>query len=386
MPLQAKRLDLLPPYVFSVIGDRIRQLQTEGVDVFRLDIGNPDMPPPDAVIDALAKSARHPGHHGYTGYRGISSFREAIATQYHRRFGVSLDPDTEVLPLIGSKEAIINLSLAYLDAGDIALVPDIGYPSYAMGARLAGAEICWVPLNEQHGFQPDLSRLGNDVLSRAKLLWVNYPNNPTGTTIGLGTYRELYEFCSQHDILLVSDNPYMDVMFDGITAYSALQAGKENVLELFSFSKSYNMAGWRLGAALGSADAISKLLRVKSNIDSGHFAPIYEAGNAALQTPQSWIDERNRIYQLRRDRVMDALPQLGLSARQPQGSLYVWARVQNGSALDYVEKALTEASVSIAPGAAYGPGGDNYVRISIGIPDKRLDEALARLKTWYDSR
>ena len=388
MPSHATRLDNLPQYIFAIIGDRIRTLQAEGADVIRVDIGSPDLPPPNAVVEALADSAWKPTHHGYTGYRGAPSFRDAIAEHYEHRFGVSLDPGKEVLPLIGSKEGIVNLSLAYLGPGDIALVPDIGYPSYSMGARLANGEIYWMELNQENGYTPDVLAINEEILDRAKLLWVNYPNNPTGAMVDLEFYTRIAEFCNKHDILLVSDNPYMDVTFDGNVACSALQtpAGKVNVVELYSFSKSYNMAGWRLAAAIGDKDALENLLHVKSNVDSGHFRGIYDAGIAALETPQSWIDGRNEIYRKRRDRILETLPKIGLSANASPGSLYVWARVDVDSKVEsctYTEQALAEAHVSIAPGDAYGPGGKDCVRISLGIPDDRLDAALERLETWY---
>lgn len=390
-PSHSSRLDNLPQYIFSIIGDRVRALQAQGIDVINLDIGSPDLPPPSAVIESLACSASDPTKHGYTGYRGTATFRKAIAEYYQKRFGVSLNPDTEVLPLIGSKEGIVNLSLAYLANGEIALVPDIGYPSYSMGARLAGGEIYWLELNEENGFKPDVSTINEDILENARLLWVNYPNNPTGAVADLGFYTQLAEFCIKHGILLVSDNPYMDITFDGSVACSALQTpfGKENVIELFSFSKSYNMGGWRLGAAVGDAAAIKDLLHVKSNIDSGHFHAVYDAGITALQTPQSWIDERNAVYKRRRDTVLAALPEIGLVASPARGSIYVWARVAAESKVpgcDYTDRALTEAHVSMAPGDAYGPGGKDYVRISLGVADDRLAAAMERLKNWYSAK
>lgn len=386
MPVQSDRIQSLPPYVFSVIGDRIQKMQAAGVDVLRLDIGSPDMPPPDVVVDTLAESARQAGNHGYSGYRGTPGFRKAMADHYRSRFSVDLDPQTQVLPVIGSKEAIVNLCLAYLGPGDVSLVPDVGYPSYAMGTRLAGGEIYWIPLDEKNHYKIDPRDIPAGMLERAKLLWVNYPNNPTGTMVDLDVYRSLVRFCQEHDILLVSDNPYMDVTFDGRVAPSALQASSgeyKNVIEFYSFSKSYNMAGWRLGAALGSREAIANLLTVKSNIDSGHFKPIYEAGVTALQTSQQWIDDRNLIYQQRRDMVMSALPHIGLTALTPDGSLYVWARVRERTVEDYIEQALSKAHVSLAPGIAYGPGGSQHIRISISVSTPKLEQALQQLQSWY---
>ncbi len=382
------RLKNLPPYFFSVIGDRIRKMQADKIKVYRLDIGNPDMPPPSAVIESLATSASNPKNHGYNSYRGTPAFRRAMAKHYQRRFGVTLDPDVEILPLLGSKEGIVNITLAHLSKGDITLIPDIGYPAYAMGTRLAEAEIHWVRLDPDNGYRPILDEIPMDILNRAKVLWINYPNNPTGAMITLDDYNHIAQFCEKHNILLISDNPYMDVLFEGSTAPSALQADadRSHIVEFFSFSKSYNMAGWRLGAALGSKEAIDNLLAVKSNIDSAHFTPIYDAGITALDTPQSWLDERNAIYQHRRDKIMSVLPKIGLSADVPMGSLYVWAKVLDGDATAYVESALMNAHVSLAPGGAYGPGGNGYVRFSMGVEEDELTQALDALVAWYNKR
>jgi LL-diaminopimelate aminotransferase len=362
---------------------------SKGLDVIRLDIGSPDTPPPPVVIKALSSSAHDPDRHSYSGYKGTPEFRKAVSRYYEKRFGVSTHPNQEVLPLIGSKEGIVNLALAYLDENDIVLVPDIGYPSYSMGAHLTGAQVYWMPIREENGFLPNFQEIPADVANRAKILWVNYPSNPTGTTVDLSFYQEAVDFCMAHNILLASDNPYVDVTFDGYRADSVLQAlGAMNcAIEFMSFSKTYNMGGWRLGAAVGNAEALANLLQVKSNVDSGHFLPIYDAGVVAIdQTSQEWIDERNKLYERRRNRVMGVLPQVGLQAQCPKGSIYIWGRVQDGDGQQYVEEALNETYVSIAPGEAYGPGGKNYVRISLTVPDDRLETALSRLKTWYANR
>lgn len=387
MPAVAHRLSNLPEYVFAALGARIQQLIAEGHDVIRLDIGNPDKPPPEHVITALDHSARNAANHGYSPYTGLPAFRQAVARYYQRRFGVELDPQREVLPLLGSKEGLVNFALAYLDRGDIALTPDIGYPAYSMGTRLAGGDVCFMPLRAEAAYLPNFDEIPSDVAARAKLVWVNYPNNPTGATADLTFYNRAVQFCAQHDLLLVSDNPYVEITFGDYAAPSALQAhdAKDHVVEFMSLSKSYNMAGWRLGAAVGNATAIKNLLRIKSNIDSGHFKPIYEAGIAALdETPQAWLESRNAMYQARLERILAALPEIGLEAHYPKGAIYVWAHVLNGTGEQYAERALTEASVSIAPGTAYGPGGEQYVRMSIATPDERLDEALHRLKVWYN--
>ncbi|MEP7286883.1 MAG: aminotransferase class I/II-fold pyridoxal phosphate-dependent enzyme [Chloroflexota bacterium] len=388
LPERAYRLRQLPPYRFAVIGQRIAEMTTAGHDVIRLDIGSPDLPPPDAVVEALKASESDPTHYQYGSYQGDPAFRKAVAAYYQRRFGVTLDPMREVLPLIGSKEGLVNLSLAYLDRGDYAIIPDIAYPAYGMGTRLAGGEIIEVPLDPVRGYLPDFSAIGRD-LSRAKLLWVNYPNNPTGATADLSFYEEAVAFCRDHDLLLCSDNPYCEVAFDGFVAPSALQVAgaKDCTVEFMSLSKFYNLAGFRLGACVGNAEAIKALLNVKSNMDSGHFKPIYDAGTIALNTtPQSWVDERNAHYEARRDRILAILPEIGLEAFKTSASLYVWARVLDGSAQEYCDRALNEALVAVTPGEMYGTGGHRYVRLSLGVADDRLDEALTRLREWYQVR
>lgn len=388
MPAPAQRLSNLPTYVFASIGDRIRSMQQAGMKVIRLDIGSPDAPPPMEVVEALHAAAAKPGTHGYAGYRGLPAFREAVARYYQRRFGVTVNPNTEVLPLIGSKEGIVNLCLAYLDRGDLALIPDVGYPSYMQGVRLSGAEIGWIPVRPETNYEINFDAIPAEQ-RRAKLIWVNYPNNPTGAVVGLDFYEKAVAFCRENDMLLASDNPYCEVTFDGYVAPSALQVpgAKDVTLEFVSLSKSHNMAGWRLGAAVGSAQAVETLLKIKSNIDSGHFNAIYMAGVHALDnTPQAWIDERNQSYQRRRDQLIEALPYIGLTADTPKASLYIWAKPTKISAAQYVEEALTDACVSLAPGDAYGPGGTDYIRFSVGVTDEEFEQALEQLKAWYAAK
>jgi LL-diaminopimelate aminotransferase len=390
IPTTAARLGQLPPYPLALLSQRVRELTAQGIDVINMDVGSPDLPPPPSVVEVLAASARRSNTHGYSGYRGIAGFRRAVADYYLRRFGLAVDPERQVLPLLGSKEGIVNLSLAYLDRGDRVIVPDIGYPSYSMGAYLAGAGVSFVPLRESNHYLLDFDEIGNAALENAKLMWVNYPNNPTGAVATLDDYQRAVDFCRTHNLLLASDNPYVEITYDGQPAPSLLQANGalDSAVEFISFSKTYNMAGWRLGAAVGAEPIIEALLQVKSNVDSGHFIPIYEAGIEALDhVPQSWIDERNAVYHGRRNRLLDALPSIGLDPFPAQGALYVWARVRDErmTGADYANDALAAAHVSIAPGIIYGPGGDRYVRISMCSPDARLDEALARLQAWHAS-
>jgi LL-diaminopimelate aminotransferase len=380
---QAQRLADFPPYVFAALGRRIAQMQKEGTDVIRLDIGSPDLPPAPFILDRLREVARQPDRHGYGGYFGRPSLRQAMAVYYQRRFDVSLDPDTQVLPLIGSKEGIFNLALAYVNPGDVVLVPDPGYPAYVGGARLAGGEIVTMSLLAENGFLPDLDRIPADVAARAKLLWINYPNNPTSATAPLEFFEKAVAFARANDVLLCHDAPYVDVTFDGYQAPSLLQVpdAHQVAVEFNSLSKSYNMAGWRVGMAVGNRDAVLALGRLKSNIDSGLFVAIQAAAEVALTGDQSWLAERNAIYQERRDIVLDGLAAAGLTAQTPQATLYVWARIPDGfSSADFADRLLTERAVSVSPGTAFGARGEGYIRISLGMATERMQEALDRLK------
>jgi LL-diaminopimelate aminotransferase len=389
MPSPAARLNNLPPYPFAALNQRVRELNAAGHDVINIDVGNPDMPPPEAVISALTESAGKPGVHGYSGYKGTPSFRAAISRYYARRFGITPDPETQVMPLLGSKEGIVNLTLAYLDQGDSALIPEISYPAYNLGTILAGGTTIYVPVDAANGFAMSIDALRAALTPACKLVWINFPNNPTGGVVDLEYLTQIVDFCKENGLLLASDNPYVDVTFEGYRAHSILEVpgAIDTAVEFISFSKTYNMAGWRLGAAVGNAEAIRNLLTVKSNMDSGHFQPIYDAGIVAIDsTPQAWLDERNAIYQRRRDLILAALSEIGLRAEKPLGSLYIWARVLDGDGMWYAEHALMQANVSLAPGGIYGPGGSQYVRMSVAVPDARLQEALQRLKDWYAQR
>lgn len=370
-------------YVFAAHGARLRKLAAEGLDIIRLDIGEPDAPPPSFIIDELERSARNPKHHGYAGYAGTPELKKAIADYYRRRFGVTLDPGPEVLPLIGSKEGLANIALAWLDPGDLALVPDPGYPTYQMGAKLAGADVYFMPLEARLGWLPDLSAIPEEVARRARMMWVCYPNNPTGAVAPLSFYEEAVDFCRHYDILLCSDLPYADVCFDGYQAPSALQVpgAKEVTLEFNSLSKSHHMAGWRVGMAVGNAVAVKALLQTKSNIDSGIFRPIQDAATVALNGDSTWMEERNKEYQRRRDLVLETVRAIGMEAETPQASLYIWAKPPKGyTSVEFADKVLLETGVSFTPGDAYGPSGAGYVRISIGQETALIEEAMRRLR------
>lgn len=378
----ADRIANLPAYVFAEAGKTLAALKAKGIDVINLGIGSPDLAPPAWIVETLHKSAQDPTKHGYAGYYGLPVLRQATAYYYKERFGVDLDAEREVVILIGSKEGIFNIALAFIDSGDVALLPDPGYPTYELGVLMAGGQPVPLPLRPDLGFLPDLAAIPHDVLRRAKLLWLNYPNNPTAATAGLEFLTEAVAFAKEHDLLLCYDNPYCDVTFDGYVAPSILQVpgAKEVVLEFNSLSKTYNMAGWRVGMAVGSAQAVEALARVKTNIDSGIFAPVQEAAAAALRSDQSWLKERNAIYQARRDVVLDFLPAAGMRASKPLSTLYVWAQVPAGeSSAGFSKGILERTGVWLTPGTAFGAHGEGYVRIALTVPEARIKEAGERL-------
>lgn len=393
MTKHAERLFNLPPYPFAQWADHVAAARQQGLDVIRLDIGNPDMPPPKKVIETLCRAAHQPGHHGYPGYRGIAALREAIATYYDRQFGVKLDPDSEISPLLGSKEGLINIALAYLGPADVALVPDPGYAPYTRGTILADADIYTFPLLPAHGFLPDFDAIPPNVARSAKLMWLNYPNNPTGATANLDFLRRAVDFARRHDLLLCYDAPYVDVTYGGYRAPSVLQVpGAVDVaLEFNSLSKMANMAGWRLGMAVGNARAVKALTQVKSNIDSGIFLPLQEAAITALSMDPGWIVDRNRIYEERLELLEAGLRGIGLQARRPKATLYLWTRISDasrGSDADawtsevFAKTLLQKIGIAVAPGTFFGPGGEGFIRVSATAPTDRIEEAKRRLETF----
>jgi LL-diaminopimelate aminotransferase len=379
----ADRLSHVPMYPFAALGARIRSLQADGRDIIRLDIGSPDMPPPAFILDALHRSSLEPKHHGYAGYVGISALREAIARYYEHRFGVVLDVSTEVQPLIGSKEGIANMALAWLDPGDLVLVPDPGYPSYRMGSHLAGAEVYPLPLLAENEYLPDLDAIPKAVAERARLMWLNYPNNPTAAIAPCSFFEEVIAFARRHEVLICHDAPYCEICFDDYTAPSLLQlpGAKDVAVEFNSLSKSHNMAGWRIGMAVGNATALAALLQIKSNMDSGIFRPIQDAAVAALEGDSEWMGERNSIYQQRRDLVLDTLCAMGIRAARPRASLYVWADTPAGfTSAAFADMLLEETGVSITPGSVFGQHGEGHLRISMGQDTGQIKEALGRME------
>jgi len=379
----SKRVSSIPPYAFAALGKKIAVLKAAGKDIIRLDIGNPDMPPASHIIEALVASARRDDTHGYAGYYGIPAFRQAIADYYRSRFSVALD-DAELSPLIGSKEGLANLNLAWLDPDDIVLVPDPGYVTYSKAPLLANAKIHTFDLKPENNWLPDFSSIPADVADRARMMWLNYPNNPTGALGTETVFRQAIDFCREHNILLCHDNPYSDVTFDGYRAPSilAIPGAKDVTIEFNSLSKSHNMAGWRVGMVVGNAIAIKALATVKTQIDTGLPRPVQEMAIAALTGDQSWIAARNAIYQQRRDMAVSALQALGLAVSPQKATLYLWFPVPHGfTDVEFHEKLLADAGVSIAPGSYYGENGRGWMRLSVAVPTERMAEAMERLKS-----
>lgn len=386
---RARRIQAVADYPFARWNGVVREALSRGVDVIRLDIGDPDLLPPEEVMETLKRSLDQFDSHGYPGYRGLPVLREAMAYYYQRRFGVSLNPETEVLPLIGSKEGIINLSLSCLDPGDLVLVPDPGYAPYAVGAELAGANVYRFPLDKSRGWMPDLSAIPPQVAKEAALLWLNYPNNPTGATASLDFFKEAVAFAKQNNILICHDAPYCDVVYNGYLAPSLLQIpGAESVaVEFNSLSKTWNMAGWRVAMAVGNADALLGLAQVKTNIDSGIFKPVQEAAAVALKTDLEWISSRNEVFQERMDVMVSGLAQAGIMVERPRASLYLWAEIPKGwegpgGSENFARKMFEATGIVTAPGSFFGPGGEGYIRFSVTYPTDRIRLAMDRLGRW----
>jgi LL-diaminopimelate aminotransferase len=380
----SERLERIPPYLFAQLERKIADKRAAGIDVITLGIGDPDLPTFAPIVEAAQRAVANPSTHTYPSNRGREEFREAVASFYGRRFAVTLDHDSEVMPAIGAKECIFNLNLAFLDPTDVALAADPGYPVYTGGPLLAGAEAVLMPLKPELGFIPDLDAIDAPTRERARLLFVNYPNNPTGAVAPDGFFERLVEFGAANDILIVHDNAYSETTYGDYVAPSFLSTpgAKDVGVEVFSLSKGYNMTGWRCAAIVGNAQAIASYWRLKTNVDSGLFEAVQLAGAAAL-SPQldRYKAEMNVIYERRRDLVCDALAKIGVKVTPPRGTIYIWAPVPDGfdSAAAYCEHVLEEAAVVLSPGGAYGRNGEGFFRISLTTPDDRLTEAVERL-------
>ena len=379
----SKRLEAMPPYMFAELERKVAAKRGSGIDVISLGIGDPDMPTYPHVVEAMQAAVAENGNQKYPSNRGREEFRNALAGFYDRRFGVQIDAETEVIPAIGAKECIYNLCFAFLDPGDAALAADPGYPVYTGGPVLAGAEAVVLPLRAELGFAPDLDGIDPADLERARLLFLNYPNNPTGATAPEGLFERVVELAREHEILVVHDNAYSETTYDGYVAPSFLETpgAKEVGVEVFSLSKGFNMTGWRCAAILGNADAISTYWRLKTNVDSGLFEAVQLAGAAALDGPREPLEEMNAIYTRRRDLVVDALREIGVDVEAPKGTIYVWAPVPEGyTSTTFCEHVLEEAAVVISPGSMYGPSGEGFFRISLTAPDERITEAVERMR------
>ena len=335
------------------------------------------------MVDALTKAAGDPGTHRYPSYTGLPAFRESIAAWYGRRFDVALDAGEEVLPLVGSKEGIFHLPYAFIDPGDVALIPDPGYPVYETGTILAGGDAVLMPLLEENGFKPDLAGLDVEVVSRARVLWLNYPSNPTSATVDLDFFEEAVAFCRRHDLLLAHDAAYTEITYDDYVAPSVLQVdgAMECAIEFHSLSKTYNMTGWRIGWVAGAPQGIEAMKRLKTNVDSGIFDAVQRAGIAAIEGPQDALKETVEIYRGRRDLLCDGLKSMGIVVEPPKGSIYVWAPVPEGHTSEsFTTYLLDEADLVVAPGNGYGPTGEGYIRFSLTLADDRLQEGVERLR------
>jgi LL-diaminopimelate aminotransferase len=378
----ARRIESLPPYLFAELDRKLAAKRAEGIDVISLGVGDPDLPTPDHIVEAMRDAIADPATHRYPSYYGSPDFRGAVAAWYSRRFGVELDPETEVMALIGSKEGIAHIAYAYVDPGDEALIPDPGYPVYGVSTRLAGGTPVALSTPAERDFLPDLSTA--KVSDRTKAMWMGFPANPTAAVADLNALGEAVAFCRDNDLLLLHDAAYCEITFDGFVAPSVLQVSgaKDVALEFGSTSKSYNMTGWRIGWAVGSADAIKALGVVKTNVDSGQFTAVQRAAIAALEGPEDHLDEIRATYQRRRDVVVQALNGLGWALKPPLGSCYVWAPVPDGdTSTSFANRLLDRAGVFVAPGNGYGERGEGYVRFSLTVPDDRLSEAMDRIAT-----
>jgi len=369
--------------MFAELERKVADKRAAGIDVISLGIGDPDTPTYPHIVEALKRAVEDPSTHQYPSNRGRAEFREALARFYENRFGVEIDPETEVIPAIGAKECIYNLCFAFLDPGDIALASDPGYPVYTGGPVLAGAETVVLPLAPELGFVPDLDAIDPMAISKARLMFLNYPNNPTGAVAPEGFFERVVELARKHEFLVVHDNAYSETTYDGYVAPSflATEGAKEVGVEVFSLSKGFNMTGWRCAAILGNADAIETYWRLKTNVDSGLFEAVQLAGAAALDAPRDSVDEMNAVYERRRDLVVSALRDIGVKVDAPKGTIYVWAPVPEGhTSTSFAELALSEAAVIISPGSMYGPSGEGFFRISLTTPDERITEAVERMR------
>ena len=381
----AGRVTKLPPYVFAGMAKKLADLRARGIEVINFGMGDPDVPTPDYLQDALREAVGRGQNSRYPDYFGKPAFRRAISDWYSWRFDVSLDPDSEVLPLIGSKEGIANVALAFTDPGEGALVPDPSYPVYKFGTIMANGAPIPLPLTEENGWLPDFDKIDLNEGPEINVIWLNYPNNPTGAVADLEFFERAVHWARKNEVIIAHDNPYSEICFDGYKPPSIFEVpgAKEIAVEFNSLSKTYSMAGYRIGMVVGNASIIEVLGRIKSNIDSGIYGAIQDTAIAALTGDQSWIPERNEIYRRRRDKICDALKSIGIDAPRPKASLYIWARVPDGyTSKTFADTLLEKTGVAVTPGSSYGAQGEGYFRMSLTVPDAEVDQAVARLSTF----
>ncbi|HEX8949401.1 MAG TPA: LL-diaminopimelate aminotransferase [Dissulfurispiraceae bacterium] len=379
----ADRVRSLPPYLFAAIDKMKQEALSRGVDVIDLSIGDPDIPTPSHIIEAMKTAVQKPVHHRYPSYEGMLSYREAVAGWYKRRFSVALDPKTEVLSLIGSKEGIGHVPLAFINPGDVVLVPSPGYPVYPVGTMFAGGEAYLMPLREENAFLPDFKAIPEEVLKRAKLMFLNYPNNPTAAVTAEGFFKEAIALAAKHGIIICHDAAYSEMYYDGEKPLSFLEVSgaKEVGVEFHSLSKTYNMTGWRIGFAVGNKDVVAGLGKIKTNLDSGVFQAIQEAGIVALATDEATLSGIRNVYQQRRDTLCGGLAALGIQVRKPKATFYVWTKVPSGfDSTGFVAHLLNKAGVLGTPGVGFGAPGEGYIRFALTQSVERTKEAVERIK------
>jgi LL-diaminopimelate aminotransferase len=378
----ARRLDLVPPYLFAELERKIDEKAKAGIDVISLGIGDPDLPTPPAVVEEMQRQVGRPETHRYPSNRGLQAFRRSVSDFYADRFGVDIDPETEVVPVLGGKEGVAHIAFACVEPGDVCLSPEPGYPPYTSGPLFAGADIHYLPLREDLGFAPDLDGIPADVLVRAKLLFLNYPNNPTGAIVPDSLFLRAVELAREHDLIVVHDNAYSEIAFDGYRppSFLATDGAKDVGVEIFSLSKGWNMTGWRVAWVAGNAEVVERYRSLKTNLDSGMFDALQLAAVAALTAARDFPAEMSEIYRRRRGLMIDALAAIGLPASPPKATPYIWVRVPEGyNSASFTELVLEEAAVVVSPGPSFGPSGEGYVRISLTVADERLEEAARRI-------
>jgi LL-diaminopimelate aminotransferase len=380
----ARRLDKVPPYLFAELERKIAARKREGIDVISLGIGDPDLPTPAAVVEAAAAALRDPSTHQYPSNHGTDEFRETAASFYRDRFGVELDPAAEVIPVLGGKEAVGHVAMVCLDPGDLCLSPEPGYPPYTSGPVFSGAEVHYLPLTEENSYFPDLDAIPGEISERANLLYLDYPNNPTGAVVPEGAFDKAVAFARRHDLIVVHDNAYSEITFDGYVAPSFLETpgAKDVGVEIFSLSKGWNMTGWRCGLIAGNAEVVERYRQLKSNLDSGLFEAVQQAAVVALTGERNFPRQMSEVYRRRRDLLVEALAGIGLDVDPPRATPYFWVPVPEGHTSEsFASLVLDEANVVVSPGPGYGPSGEGFVRISLTVPDDRLEEAVRRIES-----